>query len=434
MNALDPMKHPAECELLRICANYQGDPAKDAIIRTLVPHVDWSFVTQAALRHRLIPLLNRNVSRSCSEMSEHIPGRLAQINFVNAAHNLRLSHELLRLLGLLELAGLPAVPFKGPVLADLLFGNISMRQFGDLDILVKQEDVRKAKQLLLADGYQPEFVLNGKIESEYLRSEHAFQFQKPESGFVVELHWRFGSRNQVFPVDPEGVWTRLERRRFLGRDTLTLGREDLLLYLCAHGAKHGWDRLEWVTCVSELVRVSEELDWDAVMRRAIASGAQRALHVGLLLGSDLAPMALPEAISTAMQSDNAAETLAAQARKRFFVEPPDHTQWEVYRHTFYLRTRERWYDRARILFYFSARVPHPLAKDWRLFKVPASLSFLYYLLRPDAPDARIRLSQIAGAYSALIPRFEGFYDTPRSNTFEFQNRFTQTDSGLRPGR
>ena len=222
------LEHRTECELLRVCANQRPTEVGAALIRRLVSgETDWNYVSNAAETHRLIPLLYRNLTDTCEHsVPENIMRRFRQAYISNAAHNLRLTGELLRLLAILEREGIEVVPFKGPVLAELLFQNIALRQFGDLDILIKPRDVKRAKQLLLDDGYEPEFVLTGRIEAEYIRSEHAFQFQKPGSGFVIELHWRFGARDQVFPVDPKDIWTRLQRCNFQGREIPTLAPED----------------------------------------------------------------------------------------------------------------------------------------------------------------------------------------------------------------
>lgn len=370
-------------ELLRVCAGANLSEESRTALRSLAREVDWDNVLEQAQRHGLIPLLYRQVARHCADL---VPRRvlhsLSHAYVVNAAHNLRLTAELLRILALLENAGVPVVPFKGPVLADLLFNNISLRQFADLDILVPKKFVGQARQLLLDDGYSPEFVLDAKDEKEYIRSEHAFQFRKQAQGFVIELHWRFGSRNQVFPLRPEHAWTRLSRRHFQGTEILTLSPEDLLLYLCVHGAKHGWDRLEWIVCLSALLRSSTNFDWESLLLRARGSGALRALHLGLLLVAGLAPIDLPQYVLEGMAEDLPAHALADHAQKQLFVDEQDHAKREIYRQTFYLRTRERWSDRMRILLHFSIRIPHPLAKDWSVFKVPASLTFLYYLLRP----------------------------------------------------
>lgn len=367
-------------DLLRACVTHT--PCLDTV-RRLAKTADWDVMLDLAERHCVLPLVHRTLCNLGDSIAPRaVFSRLAHTYVASAAHSLRLTGELLRLLDLLETHGIPVVPFKGPVLADLLYGNVSLRQFADLDILIQEKDFIRARQLLMTDGYRPEFELKSKAEQEHLRFEHALQFRKPASGFVLELHWRFGSLNQAFPVDARDVWKRLEPQSFQGRQVRTLSHEDLLLYLSAHGGKHGWDRLEWIVCIAELVRISTSIDWDALSRRAITSGAVRSLHVALLLADDFSRIPLPETLATKIAGDATAQKLARQIRHQLFLPEAEPARREVLRHTLYLRTRERWKDRARIVFHSSMRIPHPNARDWKLFRVPASLSFLYYLLRP----------------------------------------------------
>jgi hypothetical protein len=372
--------HAMDFALLQACVPHEPCPEK---VRELAASADWDSVLGLAERHCVVPLLYRTLrSHADTMVPKAVLNRLARVHSANAIQNLRLTAELVRILELFECHGIEAVPFKGPVLADILFGSVSLRQFADLDVLVPEADVCTAKRILVADGYRAEFDLEGKAEQDHIRFEHAFQFQRHQQGFVIELHWRFGARNQVFPVDARDAWMRLETRRFQGRVVRSLSREDLLLYLSVHGAKHQWDRLEWIVCIAELVRSSTTLDWNALHRRAAGSGALRSLYLALLLADGLGPLSLPESFRKTMDGDKAAAKLACQIRDGLCRPEPDHARRQLSRHTFYLRTRERWGDRARIVFHSSMRVPHPYARDWQLFRVPASLSFLYYLLRP----------------------------------------------------
>jgi hypothetical protein len=198
----------------------------------------------------------------------------------------------------------------------------------------------------------------------------------------VELHWRFGSRDQAFPLGAEDIWQRHSRQQFHGHTLRTLASEDLLLYLAMHGAKHGWDRLEWISCLREFILSdAAALDWSDILRRARAAGALRGLYIAILLADDLGDAGIPDEVLSDARLDRHAVQLSKRVMDRLFIEV-DHSTLEVARHIFYLRSRERARDQARIVLFSCSRIPHPLAKDWRLFRVPASMSFLYYLLRP----------------------------------------------------
>ena len=55
---------------------------------------------------------------------------------------------------LLESNGINAIPYKGPVLANLAYGNLSFREFGDIDILINKSDALKAKEIMISNGYE----------------------------------------------------------------------------------------------------------------------------------------------------------------------------------------------------------------------------------------------------------------------------------------
>jgi hypothetical protein len=69
--------------------------------------------------------------------------RLRMQYMMNAARNMKMTAELLRILDALKEAGIKAMPLKGPVLAQQLYGDVALRQFSDLDILVAREDANK---------------------------------------------------------------------------------------------------------------------------------------------------------------------------------------------------------------------------------------------------------------------------------------------------
>jgi hypothetical protein len=49
-----------------------------------------------------------------------------------------LTAELCRLISLFAAADIAAIPYKGPVLGLFAYGNIALRRFVDLDVIVKK--------------------------------------------------------------------------------------------------------------------------------------------------------------------------------------------------------------------------------------------------------------------------------------------------------
>lgn len=382
-----PIAIRPEDEVLLCCARTQMDANRAARLRELVrPDLDWVYLFLSALRHGMVPLLYRNLNATCPE--EVPAGTLEDLRThctVHAAENRLLTEELLRLLRLLNARGITSVPYKGPALAALAYGDISLRRFGDLDLLVRPQDAMAARALLLSAGYQD--ALTDSQAAAALRSRVTYNYKlvRETDRLLVELHWAITSQDHAFPLDLERVWKRLEPITVAGETLLHFQREDLLLILCQHGSKHKWKRLDWICDVAELLRVHPEMEWGSVRERARRLGCQRMLFLGLCLAEDLLGAVFPEEVSKRMRTDRVVPSLVAQIRDRLFTEADDFPltrEHRLFRH----RMRERLRDRLPFFLYYLpsylGRRLTPTAEDRELLPLPECLAFLYYLLRP----------------------------------------------------
>jgi len=226
--------------------------------------------------------------------------------------SLRLTAELFGLLELFSSQGIEALVVKGPVLAVQAYGDPAMRSYGDLDMLVRQRNIRRATELMSAAGYVPAVSLSaidaGRIPGQYL-------FSKPDSKLIVELHNDCTLRYFPRRLPLEEFFARQIRVRVDGHDVSALSVEDELVLICIHGAKHFWERLMWIADVAALISRQAAINWEQVADSAKAVGAERMLHTGLRLASDLLKAQLPGKVQAAVQADTAATRLAAQTRK-----------------------------------------------------------------------------------------------------------------------
>jgi hypothetical protein len=225
---------------------------------------------------------------------------------------LRLSAELFRILDLFSSEEIDAVVVKGPVLAVQAYGDVAMRSYGDLDLLVRQRDIRRATELMSAAGFAPAVPLSaidaGKIPGQYL-------FSKPDSKLIVELHNDCTLRYFPRRLPLEEFFARQIRVRLDAHDAPALSVEDELVLICIHGAKHFWERLMWIADVAALIMRQTGIDWVRVANSAQAVGAERMLHTGLRLASNLLKAQLPDKVQAAAQADVVAARLAEQTCK-----------------------------------------------------------------------------------------------------------------------
>lgn len=382
-----------EAELLLCCARTRMDPARAGRVKALLQKdIDWTYLLRTARAHGMMPLLYWHLNATCPEaVPKTTLDQLRDHFHANARRNLFLTRELLGLLEMFEAYGISAVPFKGPVLTVALYGNLALRQFSDLDILIHKQDVTRAKTLLISQGYRADLHLTGVQETAYIHSHYDYDFHRQDGEFFLEIHWAVVPRYFSFALDSEHLWQHLEPLSLGGKEVLTLSPEDLFLSLCVHGAKHCWERLGWICDIAELIRVFQGINWGRIMEQANILGCERMLFLGLFLASDLLGTVLPEEVWQKVQSDPKVKSLAAQVRAQLFQDasgPPGILANSL----FHLRARERLGDRVRYCLGFAMT---PTAGDLALLPLPAALFPLYYLLRP------IRL---AGKYGLKLMR------------------------------
>lgn len=368
-----------EVELFLCCARPHADEAIVARLRQLLDGaLDWEYVARFAESHGLIPLLYHHLHAHAPEKVPPAVYASLRDQFQRiSALNVYLSGELRRLLKLFAAHEIDAIPYKGPALAAHAYGNIALRHFGDLDIIVRQRDVLRVMKLLLAEGYALYPPLNGVQQTLMLRTQCTLPFTRDAHRLIVEIHWRVSARLFSAPLDEESLWKNARPGTFEGMRITTLAPEDLLLSLCVHGAKHLWERLSWIADIARLVEVDSDLNWDELLERARRTGTERMLLLGLFVAHDLLGANLPAEVEARFESDEEIARLAGQIYSRVFAEGGDVVGMSGY-FIFQLKARRRLRDK----FNYCRYVVSPTEEDLTLVRLPAPLSFIYYLLRP----------------------------------------------------
>jgi len=391
-----------ELELVVCCSKTTTDAATAENIRELANgHLDWDLTAEIASRHRVTPLVYRKLLSLAPEVLNRAGGAIIvrQARAV-AVRSLTLTGELIRLLSAFESKGISAIPIKGPLLVMPSSGDVSSREFDDLDILIRPREIQAARAVLVLLGYTPEHVLDIEQEAAFIRSEHAFRYTRQHDQMVVELHWRLQDRYLSFPFDTEELWNRALTVSLFGKKVRCLTAEDTILFLCMHGAKHYWERLEWIACLTTMLRANPSMDWPVVLKRAQRLGGLRILHLGLLLARELDPTCGADAALARLKPEPLANELAARVWRMIGVDEMTGSMREVYRYRFYLKARERLRDRLRVVRFASIRIPHPDSSVWQHVALPNGLLFLHYLL---SPIRRLRKFGLQGLRGVVKP-------------------------------
>ncbi|KGE19334.1 nucleotidyltransferase family protein [Paenibacillus wynnii] len=344
----------------------------------LFRETDWEIFIELARHHRVYPYLY---------------GRLKPMNeiwvptwVVRTMHDLytKNTFQMLHLSGEMEQVGklfaehdIDCLFLKGPVIAKDLYGDISLRTSCDLDLILSIEDLSKAEEILLQQGYLKDDYIRTVLNDWKWRHHHIVFFHSGK-GIKVELHWRLNPAPSKEPAFPD-LWKRRRTSSLTKHPIYYLGREDLFLFLVSHGARHGWSRIRWLLDIKQLLlQPLTAPKLIALLRKHhyyYIGGQALALTSSLLsvsIDSQLQPME-----STSKSRRLAQEALFYLERMVNLHSPPIPPEVESYhkRHQFALLTFSR-----KFLFVLSFLFPYP--EDAETLPLPKSLHFLYVPLRP----------------------------------------------------
>lgn len=367
------MKSSIEHRCLLLLARGELTAQQQAQARGLLAEpLAWRDIARSADEHGVVPTVARNLRRlGWPHVPEAARNDLETAERLNAVRNRLLARGLATILERFTQAGIAVIPLKGPALAESLYGDVGLRVCSDVDVLVPRPAVGDAIALLQAEGFGGDdryYARTAEIDL-LLRSNMEYCLMSPPASFqyVVELHWDIAWRWRADSGMVDDLWAAARPGTVVSAPAWVLSPEWELLYLAFHAARHRWSALKWLVDIHEIC-VRGGIDWTGVEDRAQRFGLDRALHLTLgacrtLLGTPLPPEleghAPPRRLRVLrgipVTIGGWLETLSAV---RLFSRPS---------------------DRLR---YLGRLLLRPTLAEWSLVRLPSSLRFLYYGLRP----------------------------------------------------
>ena len=319
---------------------------------TVLQDLGWQVLLELAEAHGVLLLLDQ----AFRERHVQTPDFFATAVRKHLDVVARFAAELEELLKQLAKEGIEVLPLKGPVLAEALYGNVTMRSCDDLDLLVRREDFPRAGQLLLDLGFAAR-TAGDDYHRKFLRE-----------GVLVELHYGVASPRS-FPFDLDGVWDRARSEQFRDQPMRVMSDGDLVLFLCLHGLKHGFSRLIWI---SDLARALESVRNDGAQelaKHAQRQGLEQALLIGCQIVREVLPQQLPSEMEALLTESPQAAERARHAVKRLFSEGTgannDPEIWGLYLQT-EGSARQRW--RRRLSFLMPTAGDYAWADRHRIYR------------------------------------------------------------------
>ncbi len=362
-----------------VLAANNPDPGHSDFDRIRIPlesQLDWDAVLLLADHHGTSSLLFQNLEPLANMVPPAILASLRQRYERNIHKSLFLTRELIRILDCLDSLRVEVIPYKGVVLSETYYGDMAMRQSGDMDLFVREQDVARIKSAVRELGYTPRLPIPENAEAAYLASGYECTFDSPAGKNLLELQWALQPRFYAVDFDMGGLFERAVSATIAGRSMKTPSPEDLLLVLSVHAAKHVWGRLIWLCDIAQVLR-RDGLNWDWVRAQAHLLGIERILHITLLLANHFLAMPTPAPIRDAAATDK----IALAFTEKIAISIAGRVCYEEHKIEYFrlmMRLRERRADRLRFLTRLTF-TPGP--GEWETVQLPKPLFPLYRLVR-----------------------------------------------------
>lgn len=329
---------------------------------------DWQVVLRNAARHGLTPLLYSRSKRCCAEvLPENVSAHLKNAFHANAARNMMMAAELRAVVGWLQSGAVPVLAYKGPTLAAWAYGDLALREFSDLDVLVRPEHRDLALSILLAHGCR----VSGPHGADELRGNCEIGLETA-TGCAVDLHWQI-SPPYLPQFDASSAWERAHPVDLADARIPTFGGADLLACLALHGAAHCWESLGWIADVAHLVAATP-ICWERVLAER---SRRRILYVALLLGADLLSAPVPPEVLSTARRDKVAARVSKNVSRTLL--DGGSVAGQTFGAALHLRLIETMRDRARYLW---RRALQANQNDNDAIPLPSGLRPLLYAIRP----------------------------------------------------
>ncbi|HLV87150.1 MAG TPA: nucleotidyltransferase family protein [Candidatus Sulfotelmatobacter sp.] len=342
------------------------------------PHdrLRWELLFSVAERHGVLPLLFEALQQEPDIVPVEWMQSLKLSYQANLHKSFLLSRELIRITQHLSDHNIESLPYKGLALAELLYGDIALRQAGDIDLLLRPEDLPRAVSALAAIDYVQHSGFSAAEQKAYRKSGYEYAFDGPAGRNILEVQWAFQPRFYAVEFDLDAVFERAIGITVAGHRMRTPSLEDHLLTLSVHAAKHMWGRLIWLCDIARLA-ARPDLDWNWTLPQARELGVTRILAVSLMLANQLLGTAIPAPAQASLARDRSVKTIGAEIRSSIGSGHSFDVESFAY---FRLmgQLRERKADRLR---FFSRLALTPGPSEWQSIRLPTVLFPLYRLVR-----------------------------------------------------
>lgn len=236
------MELRVEDRLILSCIKLKPTRKELEHVNGLIPLIrDWDYLINTIIDRGIGPLLYTKLPHlsNSSLIPTPVQTKLKQVYYKTFSRSTILYEHFRKIASVFVAQNIPVIGLKGIYLSEWLYQDIGLRQFSDIDLLVKKEDALTCISLLTSMGYKPSTSSKfAEIVDAELQKDIIHYPPMISNGLSVELHIKLHSKNEKFNLDVTELWKNAISTIVNGVNVQTLNITDLLIHLCLHLNKH----------------------------------------------------------------------------------------------------------------------------------------------------------------------------------------------------
>jgi hypothetical protein len=340
----------------------------------------WRHFLNLISAHGVLPLAYQAIHKYAKDaISTENYNHLKQNYMSTVGRNMLMAAELIKVMALLEKNGIESLAFKGPTLAQMAYGDISLRYNWDLDLLIRKEQLEQAIELLKSQGYEPAFQMTPAQYKSYASISHDFCLYSPRGDIPIELHWRLFSNEFMVHIDDADFFANSSEVTIQGKPIKSFNTEQLLVYLATHGAKHQWERMEWLVDIARVIE-KQSIDWDHLVSISEQTQSLTIVLTTLQLCQNILGTQLPGNVAGLTQEktiQRKTKSMQSLLFNNFEKKSGDNIRTKTIS---VAQMNQLTGIKNKFLLLTSVLKPTPL--DFESHEHPENMTFLYYFSRP----------------------------------------------------
>jgi len=349
--------------------------------------IDWDkFITLTA-RHRVRPLAYFGICNSSlkDEIPKEIIEKLKSFTFQKATFNLNQSKEILRVIRLFEAQNIRVVPYKGVVLAQDAYNNIASREFSDIDVMIRKDDLAKIIKCLSDIGYQPEMKVPD-YWLDYKKCDYNFDFfENGQRSFHLEAHWSIGAKLQQLNFSLDDFEDLIIIEEFLNESIEKPTPEGLFITTCIHHvAKEKRIALKHVCDLTAILhKFKSELNWNLLLEKSRKLDIENIILLGIDISNQVFGLELPPQILKKIENPKIKNLSKKHFASLYLEKYPARSISSFMRDMrFLMQLRKSWFTKLKIVYYHFLQILLPNISDFPKDRINRWKYFLLFFKKP----------------------------------------------------